>query len=448
MRFIRMLILVTTAALFLCTAACGADGNDAARDLFDSFVAGYKALRVPEFSMSPEENFRNIPSQEAIEAQQQFFALMRDKLARIDRRSLDTENRYLCDGLLYEIEFNVARLRLEKQYRRESAPSAREGLCHMPDGKEWYRLYIRRWASKKMTPEEVRSLGGRNMARVIREIEAIQKEQGFEGRSEDFYRHLGEPSFRITDRNELRLSLEKLQDRVFSNLADDFECTAIPRVGLKILKNPDSNTPPGYYEDGVFYSALHDSGFPGRSLEWLFLHEAVPGHHYQMQLSGMSQNRPAVRALFWYPGFSEGWATYAEDLGKDLGCYRDPYFYLGKWEWDLVRSARLVLDVGIHHQGWTRNQALAWWNDKVPGQKDISEREVDRIFRWPAQSISYKAGEDEILSLRARAAAKAGNGFDLRKLHSLVLQRGSIPLPLLREIVSESYGFSAGEPTH
>lgn len=442
-----MLIFVIIAALFLCTAAHGADSNDAARELFDMFTARYKALRIPEFSMSPEENFSSIPSQEAIEAQQQFFAQMRDRLAGIDRKSLDAETRYLCDGLLYEIDFNNARLRLEKQYRREPAPSAPEGLCRMTDGKEWYRLYIRRWASKKMTPEEVRSLGERNMARVMREIEAIQKELGFEGRTEDFYRHLSEPSFLITDRNELRLSLEKLQDRVFSNLADDFECTSIPRVGIKTVRNPDRNTPPGYYEDGVFFSAFHNGSFPGRSLEWLFLHEAVPGHHYQMQLSGMSRNRPAVRALFWYPGFSEGWAAYVEDLGKDLGCYRDPYLYLGKWEWDLVRSARLMLDVGIHYQGWTRAQALAWWNDRVPGRKDISEREVDRIIRWPAQSISYKAGEDEILSLRARAAAKAGNGFDLRKFHSLVLERGSIPLPLLREIVSESYGFSVVAPT-
>lgn len=145
-----------------------------------------------------------------------------------------------------------------------------------------------------------------------------------------------------------------------------------------------------------------------------------------------------MRALFWYPGFSEGWGAYAEDLGKDMGCYRDPYLYLGKWEWDLVRSARLVMDVGIHYEGWTRAQALRWWKENVPNQEDISEREVDRITRWPAQAISYKAGEDEILNLRKTASEKQGSDFDLRRFHTLVLQRGSIPLPLLREIVLES----------
>lgn|GEM_PF-6582487 len=109
-----------------------------------------------------------------------------------------------------------------------------------------------------------------------------------------------------------------------------------------------------------------------------------------------------------------------------------------KREWDLVRSARLVVDVGIHYEGWTRDQALRWWNENIPNQADISEREVNRITCWPAQAVSYKAGEDEIVNLRKMAAEKQGSDFNLRRFHTILLQRGSSPLPLLREIVVES----------
>ncbi len=437
MKSVKWMFILAVTVIVLGIPAYAADRDEAALRLFDSFVTQYNGLKIPEFSMSYERNFKNIPSLEAIAAQQQFFGSMREELGKIERKALSDEVRYQYDGLLYEIDFNLARLKLEKQYRTKPFPVTQDGLCRLPDGREWYKLYIRRWASKKMSPEEVRSLGDRNVARVMREIGAIQRELGFEGRSTDFYTHLNGPSFFVTDRKELQLSLQKLRDTVLSNLGNDFELTGISRVDIRPVRDPDKNSPPGYYDDGVFYYTFFNSRFPKRSMEWLFIHEADPGHHYQMQISSMSKNRPAVRALFWYPGFSEGWGAYAEDLGKDMGCYRDPYMYLGKWEWDLVRSARLVMDVGIHYDGWTRDQALAWWNANVPNQADISEREVDRLTRWPAQAISYKAGEDEILSLRKMVTAEQGSDFDLRRFHTLVLQRGSIPLPLLREIVKE-----------
>ncbi|MGV8124200.1 MAG: DUF885 family protein [Candidatus Xenobiia bacterium LiM19] len=438
MKSLSRLFLLILTFIFLGTSAHGADRDRAALELFDTFTAHYKALRIPDLSISYEENFRNIPSLKDIAERQQFFILMRKKLGRIERKALSDEVRYLYDGLLYEIDFNLERLRLEKQFRTAPSAVTRDGLYNLPQGKEWYRLYVRRWASKKMTPEEVRSLGQRDVARVMGEIEAIQQELGFAGRSTDFHRHLSEPSFFIKDRKELQLTLQKLRDTVFSNLGNNFEMTDISRVDIRPIRDANKDTPPGYYQDGVFYYSFYSGRFLRRSMEWLFIHEAVPGHHYQMEITRLSGNRPAVRALFWYPGFSEGWAAYAEDLGKDMGCYRDPYLYLGKWEWDLVRSARLVMDVGIHYEGWTRAQALRWWNENVPSQADIFEREVDRVTRWPAQAVSYKAGEDEIVNLRKMASEKQGSDFDLRRFHTLVVQRGSIPLPLLREIVLES----------
>ncbi len=127
-----------------------------------------------------------------------------------------------------------------------------------------------------------------------------------------------------------------------------------------------------------------------------------------------------------------------EDLGRDLGAYQDPYQFLGKWEWDLVRSARLAIDVGIHAKGWKKSEALSFWKDHVPNQDGIAVREIDRIIRWPAQVISYKVGENTIWRLRNLTQDAEGAKFDLRRFHTLVLKRGSVPLPILEEKVKDS----------
>lgn len=127
--------------------------------------------------------------------------------------------------------------------------------------------------------------------------------------------------------------------------------------------------------------------------------------------------------------------AYAEDLGNDLSMYDDIYQQLGKWEWDLVRSARLVLDVGLNYEGWTRKQALAFWHQNIRNQDDIAEREIDRMLRWPAQVISYKVGEQEILRLKKQAQDSEGEDFDIRKFHMQVLEHGSLPLDVLRSKV-------------
>lgn len=435
MKILPFLLCLILLLSLPCEGARASDSDALA--IFDTFVAQYEALKMPELGMGYEENFKNIPSIESIKGEEKFFRSMDRALARIDRRSLSDEVRYEYDGLLYEIRFNLERLRLEGRYRMNPCAVTQDGLYGLEDGKDWYRLYVRRWASKEMTPEQMSLLGESEVARVKLEIEKIQSQMGYEGRTADFYSYLDGPAFSITDEKVLQALLRQVRDTVYYNLGNDFEIKNIPQVQIRPVKDPSKDTPPGFYDNGVFYYTFFNGRFPRRSLEWLFLHEAMPGHHYQMQVSKMAAERPSVRKLFWYPGFAEGWAAYAEDLGKDLGCYREPCSYLGKWEWDLVRSARLVVDVGIHYDGWSRDRALAWWRENVPNSEDIAEREIDRARRWPAQCVSYKAGEGEILELRKAAASRYGSDFNMRRFHTLILQRGSIPLPLLREIVDE-----------
>jgi uncharacterized protein (DUF885 family) len=272
------------------------------------------------------------------------------------------------------------------------------------------------------------------VARVTANIMSIQAKLGFENDNVGFYKYLNDPSFIITDETVLINSLTAIRDEVLAKLSNDFADTNIPVVNIKPIENPNKDTPPGYFADGVFYFNFYQNKFRKRNLEWLFIHEAVPGHHYQ---GSVATNRPPIRKLFWYPGFTEGWGAYSEDLGGELGQFQDIHQQLGKWEWDLVRSARVVMDVGLNYFGWSKEKARKYWKNHIPNQDDIMDREIDRMIRWPAQVLSYKVGEHTILELRNKSERQLGRDFDVKKFHSLVLERGSIPLVVLEDVISD-----------
>ena len=142
-----------------------------------------------------------------------------------------------------------------------------------------------------------------------------------------------------------------------------------------------------------------------------------------------------MQQLFFYLGFAEGWGAYAEELGKDLGAYKTPYDELGKWEWDIVRSVRVPLDVGLNYYGWTDQQALDFWKKSIRGQDDIAMREIARIRRWPAQVVTYKYGALQILHWKQELRQKQGDQFNIKDFHDRVLDHGSLPLFMVKENV-------------
>jgi uncharacterized protein (DUF885 family) len=172
-------------------------------------------------------------------------------------------------------------------------------------------------------------------------------------------------------------------------------------------------------------------------MDWLLLHEALPGHHYQYDVEDKATDRPAFATLVKQYGFIEGWGAYVETLGSDLGLYKDSYSAFGRLEWDLVRSVRLAIDVGIHAEGWTKAKAVAFWMEQIPNQNEIAEREIDRIIRWPAQVISYKTGELAINELEQLLRSCTKSTFDRRRFHQLLLERGSIPFLALRVVFEQ-----------
>ncbi len=169
-------------------------------------------------------------------------------------------------------------------------------------------------------------------------------------------------------------------------------------------------------------------------MDWLFIHEAVPGHHYQNGINARAKATP-VQQLFFYIGFAEGWAAYAEELGKDLDVYQTPYDELGKWEWDIVRSVRVPMDIGLNYYGWTDQQALDFWKKHIRNQNEIAMREINRLKRWPAQAITYKYGALQIMAWKAALQKRQGDKFEIRNFHDRVLNSGSLPLFIVKENV-------------
>jgi uncharacterized protein (DUF885 family) len=192
--------------------------------------------------------------------------------------------------------------------------------------------------------------------------------------SAQFYRHLNDSSFFITDEFQVQQAFEHTKGIISKNLNNLFFVHSIPDVSIKEGTDTELAQTPGYYSNNTFYFNYFDKSYNKRQISWLFIHEAIPGHHYESAVSG-EVNLSAVQRLFNYPGFSEGWSAYAEELGKELGVYQTVYDELGKWEWDLVRSVRVPLDVGLNYYGWTDEKALAFWKQYIAGQDDIAMRE-------------------------------------------------------------------------
>jgi len=407
-------------SLILVGMALGAGEPDRQLDrLIGQFAATYKALDLPPFGPDYAANFKAIPDLATAGARLRKVSQYTRRIHGFPARGLRPDSRYALLFLRFAFDSSLERLTLERQFRAGGGTIPVNGLATLPNRQRWYELYARQSASRPIRAEEVMALGRAEVARVTAEIARL-------GAPAD------EPPF--TDPAAVQAAFQEVQARVLAHLSQVVPVSTLPPLAIAPIPNPGPDTPPAAYQNGTFYFGMAGGRFPRRALDWSFLHEAVPGHHYQTTLPFTLA--PALQDLFYLPGFTEGWGAYAEDLGSELGLYTTPAAELGKWEWDLVRSARVVLDVGIHVHGWTRAQALAYWQANVPGQDAIATRELDRITRWPAQVISYKVGEQAFLTLRKEAQTRQGKAFDLAAFHGRLLSRGAVPLTVLRALAA------------
>jgi uncharacterized protein (DUF885 family) len=334
--------------------------------------------------------------------------------------------------------------RLHDYLAQEYLPKARAtaGWSDLPSGDLWYAHLVRYHTTTELTPGEVHELGLREVARLRANLVGLQGALGVGGEPRAVFDAMrADPKFQFREPQTLLAGYESLRARVDAGLPALF--LRRPRAAFEIRPVEGfraasaaaaSYQPPSAdgARPGVFYVNTYDLGSrPSYAMEALYLHEAVPGHHYQIALAQETPNMPRFRRFGWDTAYGEGWALYAESLGSELGLYADPYSQFGALTMELWRAARLVVDTGLHSKGWERQRAIEYLRANTAlGEADIAA-EVDRYMAWPGQALAYKVGQLRILELRREAQAKLGGRFDVREFHEQVVGSGSLPLPVL-----------------
>jgi uncharacterized protein (DUF885 family) len=335
----------------------------------------------------------------------------------------------------------------------EYLPRARDtvGLSAMPGGDALYAYRIEQSTTLPMTAAAVHDLGLSEVARITREMNAQQAAVGYKGTLAQFFAHLRtDRRFQPKTAEEVRLGYEAIGKRVDARVREQF--SLIPKTPLEIRPVPDfraksdaggsyqGGTPDGS-RAGVFYYNTYD--LPIRytwGMETLYLHEAVPGHHFQVSLAQENEALPAFIRFGGNTAYVEGWALYAESLWQPLGMETDPYQRMGGLNDEMLRAMRLVVDTGLHAKGWSRDRAIEYMLANSPMSKTDATAEVERYIAIPGQATAYKIGQLTISKLKAQAQAKQGAGFDPRAFHAQVLDTGALPMPVLEKKIGDWLG--------
>jgi uncharacterized protein (DUF885 family) len=367
------------------------------------------------------------------------LASLPQKIDAADRARITTEYRRAL-----ETEILPAYTRLAEFIERDYLPAARTtvGWSDLPEGADWYRWRIRRSTTMDMAPEQIHALGLAEVARIRGEMLAVKEQVGFKGDLPAFFRHLeDDPQFYFTSEAELLGTYRDVKRRVDSLLPKLF--ADFPKADYEIRPVEAfraASSAGGSYQapsadgkrPGIFYiNTFNLKAQPRFGVETLSLHEAAPGHHFQISIQQELTGLPRYRRFNGYVSYSEGWALYAESIGKELGVFTDPYQWYGRLSDEMLRAMRLVVDTGLHAKGWTREQAIAYMLDNSTLTESDVTAEVERYIVWPGQALGYKLGQLHISALRARAEQQLGADFDVREFHSQVLRDGAVPMDVL-----------------
>jgi uncharacterized protein (DUF885 family) len=316
------------------------------------------------------------------------------------------------------------------------------GQSDNPGGKDYYAFMVRESTTTDYTPEQIHEIGKREAERIFAEMERVRDEVGFEGSMDEFFVYLREdPQFHFKTEDEILQAYDELRNTIDPKLPALFGTLAEAPYVIKAVEpfraqsmaaaqyfpgTPDGSRP------GIFYVNTYD--LPARPkwfMESLSLHEANPGHHFQISVAQEVEELPAFRRFGGYTAYVEGWGLYAESLGKEMGLYTDPLQYFGSLFGDIWRANRLVVDTGMHALGWTREEAIGYMAANSPITDTDVVAEVERYIAIPSQALAYKIGQLKIRELRNRAEEALGDRFDVRDFHDLVLTNGSLPLFVL-----------------
>lgn len=331
-------------------------------------------------------------------------------------------------------------------YQKEYLPKCRKsfGIGSLPKGPEMYALRVRASTDSKLTPKEIHAIGLKEVARIREEMNAIRSQVGFKGNLKAFLKHLtADPKYFFKSPDDLISAFNAYRAKVALEVPKAFSLS--PKSDFKIVESENTEdaaasyrVPTEYQPYGRFLvNAKNLKTTPTYGVNTLYLHEAVPGHHYQMALvfEMKDQLSEYQRKMFFSNAFIEGWALYAERWGREVGLVSEPLQLMGSLSDEMLRAVRLVVDTGIHSLGWSRERAISFMQDNVAADRRDVEIEIDRYSVWPGQALAYKLGQLKILELRERAKTHLGDRFDIREFHRIVIGSGTVSLSVLEENV-------------
>lgn len=323
-------------------------------------------------------------------------------------------------------------------------PNSREtvGYSDLPNGKAWYEYQIKQNTTLSLSADEIHEIGLQEVSRILNEMKAVKETVGFKGDLSEFFTHLRDsdefyfdtPEQLIAAYEAVKLKIDARVPKLF-NIAPkaDYVVKAVEDFRAESAAGASYQSPaPDGSRPGIFYiNTFNLKAQPKFLLETLSIHEAAPGHHFQIALQQEVESLPEFRKFGGYTVFAEGWALYAESLGKELGLFTDPYMWYGRLADEQLRAMRLVLDTGFHAKGWARQQGIDYMLANSSMALSDVTAEVERYIAWPGQALSYKLGQFKIQELRDYCKQALGDKFDIKEFHTQILIDGALPMPIL-----------------
>ena len=340
--------------------------------------------------------------------------------------------------------------KMTKFLKEEYLPNSRKtfGYSDLPNGKAWYEYQIATHTTLDMNAEEIHQIGLSEVARIRNEMEWVKEQLNFEGDLQAFFEFLREDEqFYFKSADELINAYVEVKEKIDARVPLLFDIAPKADYEVKLVEAfraqsaagasyaspaPDGSRP------GIFYINAHNlKAQPKFLVETLSIHEAAPGHHFQIALQQEVEGLPSFRKFGGYTVFSEGWALYAESLGKDLGLFTDPLMWYGRLVDEQLRAMRLVVDTGLHAKGWSREQAIQFMLENSSMAESDVTAEVERYIGWPGQAVSYKVGQFKIQELRDYSEQQLGNKFNIKAFHTQILIDGALPMPILESKIKK-----------
>ena len=382
------------------------------------------------------------------------FTKFPDAVPQAERAALQAQARAIIAGRLVPAYRQFATF-----FEQEYLPGSRETIAaaDLPEGKAYYDFLAAQFTTTDLTADQIHGIGLKEVARIRAEMATVQAEVGFKGTLTQFFDHLrSDPKFFHKSPAALLEAYQAISKRIDPQLVKISK--VIPRLPYGVRAIPDSiapDTTTAYYQGGAidgsragyYYVNLYKPEVrPTWEMMALSLHEAVPGHHFQISRAMELPDMPMFRKSGYFTAYGEGWGLYAERLGYDMGLYDDPYDRMGQLAYDMWRAVRLVVDTGMHSKGWSRDRAIGYFMDNAPKTRQDVVNEIDRYIGWPGQALAYKIGQLKISELRERARDTLGERFDVRDFNDAVLATGSVPLQALETHIDAWVSQRAREP--